>query len=184
MKYFPVLGCPSILLLSKFGLEQAMNHHAQRGSLARKGLLHHQAYSKGNQYLALHPWFAFPGLAPGWTLQSDPEAQRTWTSWANIEENLFSSMPTKAAVRVGPSGRTGHWGGVVDAMIHDRYQRRGHWWSPLGRCRRRCRRCGCRRCRRRCGRHSSIIGCPPLYISGTTSLLGQTLTNKHADWKG
>ncbi len=24
-----------------------------------KVLLHHQAYSKGNQYLALHPWFAF-----------------------------------------------------------------------------------------------------------------------------
>ncbi len=34
---------------------------------------------------------------------------------ADIEENLSSSMPTKAVVRARPSGRTGHWGGV-DSM--------------------------------------------------------------------
>jgi hypothetical protein len=31
------------------------------------------------------------------------------------------------------------------------------------------------------GHHRGIIGCPPLCLSGTTSLQGQTLTNKHAD---
>ncbi len=36
---------------------------------------------------------------------------------ANIEENLSLSMPTKAAVRMRPSGRTEHLRGEVDAMI-------------------------------------------------------------------
>jgi hypothetical protein len=35
----------------------------------------------------------------------------------NIKENLSLSMPTKAAVRTRLSGRTGHLGERIDAMI-------------------------------------------------------------------
>ena len=61
-----------------------------------------------------------------------------------------------------------HFGGWGES---EEWQRR--WRSPLSR----------RRSRRRCGRRSGI-GWPPLCLSGMTSLQGQTLTNKHADWWG
>ncbi len=55
--------------------------------------------------------------ALAWTLQLDPDAQRTRMPSRNIELNLSLSIPTSAAVRTRTSGKVGKTGGSLDNMM-------------------------------------------------------------------
>jgi len=84
-------------------------------------------------------------------------------------------MPTKAAVRARSSGRTGHLGGEVDATIVINGEDADEADSVAAAA--------------AAGVDAAAaadvvavaIGCPPLCLSGTMRLQGQTLTNMHAD---